>query len=204
MESSLMALFEQFGYVSILLLIFAETVFPPIPSEAILLFSGFMLVRSGMSIWSGVLFATLGSVLGALLLYQCGRLLSADRIRCFCDGKAGKLLRLKAADVDRADAWFDRYGYFAVLICRCIPIVRSLISVPAGIAKMKLIPFLLFTAVGSTVWNTLLLWLGAKTGAAWEDILYYFDLYGELILVVCLCLIIFGICLYIKKRSKEK
>lgn len=203
MEGSFTALFEQFGYAAILLLIFAETVFPPIPSEAILLFGGFMLARNGMSIWLGVLFATVGSLLGAWLLYQCGRLLSEDTIRRFCSGKVGKLLRLKVSDVDKADKWFQRHGYWAVLICRCVPIVRSLISIPAGVAKMKQVPFLLLTAVGSTVWNTLLVWLGAKAGDSWEELLYYFDMYGEIIGGVCLCLAIIGIVVYITKRPKQ-
>lgn len=174
---------EQFGYIGIFLLLALENVFPPIPSEVILPFGGFMTTTSHLTI-SGVIFsATLGSVLGAVILYALGRMMSVERMERLI-GKYGRFLRVKKEDIRRADAWFDKYGYWTVLFCRMIPLIRSLISVPAGMSGMKLGPFLALTAIGSLAWNVLLVLIGAALGESWHEIGSYMDIYSNVIYVL--------------------
>lgn len=169
MQEALIEFMTEYGYIGIVLLIFAENMFPPIPSEAVLLFGGFMAHSAGLDIWLVVASSVIGSVLGAAVLYAVGRLLKKERLIRFCGTKAGRLLRIKAEHIEKADASFKKYGMLAVLVCRCIPIVRSLISVPAGMSEMKLLPFFALTLVGTSVWNTVLSWTGYAAGEAWEQ-----------------------------------
>src|SRR5690606_25841970 len=114
-----------------------ENIFPPIPSEVILTFGGFMTTFSNISLIGIIISSTIGSVLGAIILYVLGRILSTDRLESLIDSKFGKMLHLKREDIKRSEKWFSKYGNRAVFFCRFIPIVRSLISIPAGISKMK-------------------------------------------------------------------
>lgn len=202
MEELFTQLFMQYGYLSLTVMIFAETVFPPIPSEAVLLFGGFLTVRSGMSIIISLLCATAGSVAGALALYMCGRTVPLERISRLLGGRLGRVLRVKPGDVEKAGERFEKYGYTAVLVCRFMPIVRSVISIPAGMSKMKLPHFILLTALGSAVWNGFLLVMGAYAGAEWENILSYLETYGNIFLFAIILLFILGLCLYIAKKRK--
>ena len=110
------------------------------------------------------------------------------------------LLRLDPDDIDDAIAWFNRKGYTAVFFCRFIPIIRSLISIPAGTARMKMPSFLLLTALGSAIWNTVLVWLGAVAGASWSRIVVYMDTYTTLAVVVILVVALLCGARFIKKR----
>ena len=168
MQEWIIQTMEQFGYLGIFLLITIENLFPPIPSEIILTFGGFMTTYTSLHVWGVILSATIGSVLGAIILYGIGRLLSVDLLAKILDGKIGKILRFKKEDVFKACDWFNSKGKKTVLLCRCVPIVRSLISIPAGMAKMKFGIFLVLTTIGSFVWNIVLVYLGAAAGEAWE------------------------------------
>ena len=112
-------------------------------------------------------------------------------------------MRLKPEDVDKATAWFARYEKKAVLICRCVPIVRSLISIPAGVTEMNVPLFLLLTTVGSAVWNTVLVCLGAFLGAQWEKALPYFDQYSNVILVLCVIAVVALVIWWIVRNHKK-
>lgn len=127
-----------------------------------------MTTYTSLHVWGVILSATIGSVLGAIILYGIGRLLSVDLLAKILDGKIGKILRFKKEDVFKACDWFNSKGKKTVLLCRCVPIVRSLISIPAGMAKMKFGIFLVLTTIGSFVWNIVLVYLGAAAGEAWE------------------------------------
>lgn len=185
MQNTVTEIIGQFGYWGVFLLIFIENVFPPIPSEVILLFGGALTLSTAMEVPGVVLAATWGSLAGAVALYTLGRALGLQRLKALFSGRLGRLLRLKPEQVDQASAWFGRYQNRAVLICRCVPVVRSLISIPAGCNKMGLPLFLLLTALGSAVWNTVLVWAGALLGTAWERALPYLTRYSRGILVVC-------------------
>ena len=166
MEDAFFSFISQFGYLAVFGLIFFENVFPPIPSELILPLSGFLVIQTTMKLPLVIVAATIGSVVGAFVLYGIGRLLSQDRLEIFFDTKPMRLLGFHSGDVAKAIGWFDRRGQITVLLCRCIPVVRSLISIPAGTAKMSVVRFTLYTLVGSAVWNTVLCSLGYAAGGA--------------------------------------
>lgn len=167
MEQFIVNVMEDFGYPGMALLIAVENLFPPIPSEVILTFGGFLTTRTALDVWWVVAWATLGAVAGALVLYGVGRALGGERMNALLAGPWGKRLGFDAEAADRAAGWFEKKGAKTVLFCRCVPILRSLISIPAGMARMNLVRFLLYTTAGSLVWNAALVHLGAAAGESW-------------------------------------
>ena len=137
MESVITGLVSRFGYWGVLLLIAVENIFPPIPSEVILTFGGFLTTCTEMTPPGVILFSTLGSVAGAIVLYGVGRLLAPQRLEALLSGRVGRVLKMESADVHKASDWFAAHGWPSVFYCRCIPILRSLISIPAGMAGMR-------------------------------------------------------------------
>ncbi|ASA23197.1 DedA family protein [Paenibacillus donghaensis] len=193
---------EHFGYLGIFLMLALENVFPPIPSEVILPFGGFMTTTSSMTITGVVLAATGGSLLGAVILYYIGRLLDVSRMERLVD-RWGGIIRISKKDIHKADAWFDKYGYWTVLFCRMIPLVRSLISIPAGMSGMKFGVFMLFTTIGTLGWNVLLVFIGAALGESWEDIGAYMNVYSNVVYVLlAVGFVVLG-ALYLRKRSRR-
>jgi membrane protein DedA with SNARE-associated domain len=167
----LLDLVETLGPVGVGLSILLETVIPPIPSEAVLGLAG-VLIRSGdMNIVPVVLFATLGSVLGAIFFYSIGRALGPRRSHAFLD----RLPLVETEDVDRTFEWFERHGRSAVFFGRMVPIVRSFVSVPAGVVRMPFGQFLIYTAAGSLIWNSLLIGLGVAAGDFVRDNMRWLD-----------------------------
>ncbi len=207
MEQWIIQMMEQFGYFGVAFLIALENIFPPIPSEVILTFGGFMTTYTSLNVWLVILMATIGSVLGGLVLYGIGRILDADRLERILSGKIGKILHLKPQDVERAQNWFARRGKATVFFCRFIPIVRSLISIPAGMMKMNAGIFLILTTLGTAIWNTVLVWLGVFAGASWEKIVEYLGVYSEIaVVILAVGVLLFGIFFYrhrLKKKKKE-
>ncbi|MBW4837870.1 MAG: DedA family protein [Paenibacillaceae bacterium] len=199
MENWITDFMEQFGYFGVFLLIALENVFPPIPSEVILTFGGFMTTYTRMTPVGVIVFSTLGSVLGAVILYGIGYLVNVDRLEGWI-ARYGRFLRLKKEDLRRADAWFDRYGYWTVLFCRMIPLIRSLISIPAGISKMKFGLFLLFTTIGTLIWNVALVLLGAAVGGSWEEIVAFMDVYSNIAYAVIALGMLFVGVLWLRRR----
>lgn len=207
MQNIIIEIINKFGYFGIALLIALENIFPPIPSEVILTFGGFATTFTALKTWGVVLSATVGSLCGAVALYGIGRWLNPERMERWLSGRVGKALHLKRDDLQKADRWFRRKGKSTVLLCRFVPIVRSLISIPAGMSRMNMGIFLLLTTLGTAVWNTVLVCLGAFFGASWETVVKYFNMYslaagGVLaVLVVVFCAIYFGRRL--KKRGEN-
>lgn len=204
MQSTLIQFINDYGYLGIMLLIFVENIFPPIPSEVVLVFGGFLTTQADMSVPLVILFATLGATLGAVALYALGRILNRERIKKLFSGKFGKAMHLQPNDVTRAEAWFKRYEYKAVLICRCIPVVRSLISIPAGMSKMKFLPFISLTILGTLIWNTVLVCVGVLAGGAWETSLKYIGWYSSAAIVLLLLAAAVFCYVYLKKRFLTK
>ncbi|MNW32686.1 Inner membrane protein YqjA [compost metagenome] len=192
---------EQFGYIGILLLIALENVFPPIPSEVILTFGGFMTTYTSLTRTGVIISATLGSILGAVILYGIGYLINVDKLERWIE-KYGRFLRLKKEDIRKADKWFDRYGYWTVLFCRLIPVIRSLISIPAGMSKMKFGLFLLFTTIGTLTWNIILVTVGAALGGSWDTILEFMDVYSNIAYVFLAVIAL--VCGYFLIRNFKK
>ena len=204
MQAWIIEIMNQFGYLGIFLLIAIENIFPPIPSEVILLFGGFMSTYTNMHIVGIIIASTLGSLVGAYVLYFIGKIFNKERLKKIVRGKIGKVLRLKEKDIDMADEWFDKKGNKTVFFCRFIPIVRSLISIPAGMSEMPLGKFTLYTVVGSLIWNTVLSIAGQTVGANWESILAIFEQYSHIAAVVLVILGVGAIVwFYSKKRTKK-
>ncbi|MEL7566739.1 MAG: DedA family protein [Dehalobacterium sp.] len=200
MHEIILDMINQFGYLGIFLLITIENIFPPIPSEVILTFGGYLTRYTNMNVWGVIIAATIGSTMGAIILYIIGRILNAEPLARLFDSKLGKLLRLKKEDVRKAERWFVKHGNKAVFFCRFVPIVRSLISIPAGAAKMKLCPFLSLTVIGTFIWNVVLVFLGRIAGNAWETIAGYVDVYATIALAVFVLITPVVGAIFIKKR----
>jgi membrane protein DedA with SNARE-associated domain len=159
------------GAIGVGLLTLVEVFFPPIPSEVVLPMAGYLASQDRLGLLTAVISATIGSTLGALVLYWIARKLGLDRV--------GALVRriplMEQEDLDRARAWFDRHDRSSVLIGRMVPGIRSLISLPAGFEEMPVVPFILLTALGSAVWNTALVVCGYLLGDQWQSIGRYSD-----------------------------
>lgn len=184
MRELVLELMGEYGNLAVLLLILVENLFPPIPSEVILTFGGVMTVCTDMTPIGVILFSTAGSLAGAVILYSVGRFLPDEVFRKLLCGQIGHLLHFRLEDVDLAKGWFRERGRSAVFLCRLIPIVRSLISIPAGIARMPFVPFLVFTAAGSLLWNTVLVYAGRIAGDSWEKVSAAFGVYSDLFLMI--------------------
>jgi len=207
MEEIIISLMNQFGYLGIMFLIMIENVFPPIPSEIILCFGGFMTTSTEMTILGVVIASTIGSLLGAIILYFVGKILNKERLIKIVNGKIGKILRLKAKDIEMADRWFDEKGNLTVFFCRFIPIVRSLISIPAGMSEMPFVKFMTLTTLGTVIWNTVLTILGSIMGENWVKIANIMDKFSSVTLVILIIIFIIAcFCFYkfiYKKRKNE-
>lgn len=203
MQTWMIEMMEQFGYLGILVMMAIENLFPPIPSEVILPFGGFMTTYTNLSVLGVIITATTGSVLGAIVLYGIGTLIDVPRLEKIVD-RYGRILRIKKEHIQKADHWFEKHGYWTVLFCRVIPIVRSLISIPAGMSKMTFWLFLLFTMTGTLVWNAILVFFGAILGESWQEILRFMEYYSMIIYVLIGIGLILLSILYIQKRNDEK
>ena len=205
MQDLLINIMSKYGYIGVFFLILVENIFPPIPSEVILLFSGFFSTYTNLSVLYMIVASTLGSFLGAIILYYIGKIFNKERLKKIVNGRLGKILFLKENDIDKADEWFDNKGNKSVFFCRFVPIVRSLISIPAGMSEMPMGKFIIYTICGSMIWNTVLICLGFRLGSNWEYVLTILDKYQMVVIVILV--IIFGyviIKFYRKKRKSKK
>ncbi|HHY71812.1 MAG TPA: DedA family protein [Bacillus bacterium] len=203
MENWLINIINDYGYIGILLLIALENIFPPIPSEVILTFGGFMTTNTDLTITGVVIASTIGSVLGAVVLYGIGLLLDVENMEKIID-KWGRILRLTRDDLYKADAWFDKYGPWTVFFCRFVPLIRSLISIPAGMSNMKFVLFLILTTVGTCIWNIVLIKLGASVGESWDSIVGYMDVYSNVAYVGIVIVFLIFLFTFIKSRKAKK
>ncbi|OLN21834.1 alkaline phosphatase [Domibacillus antri] len=203
MENWIISMMEQYGLWGVFFLIALENLFPPIPSEVILTFGGVMTGSTDLTV-TGVIFAsTAGSVVGAVILYGVGLLLDVENLEKIID-RYGRFLRVTKKDIHRADAWFDKYGVWTVFLCRMVPLIRSLISIPAGMANMNFFLFLVFTTAGTLIWNTILVNLGAAFAGSWHTIVEYMDVYSNIVYAILAVIFIAAVIWYVKKiRSRS-
>lgn len=175
---------DAIGLLGVAALVALENVFPPIPSELVLLLTGFNVSETRFGYVGAVIFATIGSVVGAYFLYGIGRLLSEERLEAFLAG-VGRIVGLKKSDVHKGFQWFERHGSAVVLFGRLIPVVRSVVSIPAGAEKMSLVRFSVLTALGSLVWNAIWIAVGWGLGDQWEKAGSWGDYiqYGAVVLI---------------------
>jgi membrane protein DedA with SNARE-associated domain len=171
------------GYVGVLLLMLAENVVPPIPSELIMPLAGFTAARGQLSLALVILAGTVGSLLGAVLWYYVGKRLGLERLKHLA-ARHGRWVTLSPDDVDRADGWFRRHGAKAVFFGRLIPTVRTLISVPAGIACMPLPAFLAWSVLGTSLWTALLAGAGYLLQSQYERVSDYLNPVSTVVVVL--------------------
>ena len=204
MQKFIINIMNNYGYLGVFLLILIENIFPPIPSELILLFGGFMTTYTKLNIIGMIISSTLGSLIGALLLYKIGTIFSKEKLKILISGKLGRVLKLKNRDIDNANKWFTNKGKKTVFFGRFIPLIRSIISIPAGINKMNISKFITYTLLGSVIWNLVLIILGHIVGRNWKVILKIFKLYSCFALLLLFILLIILIIKLYKNKSKEK
>ncbi|WP_329384845.1 DedA family protein [Anaerofustis butyriciformans] len=201
MQETLLSFIRDYGYIGIMILILVENIFPPIPSEVVLLFGGYMVVAAGLNPIVVIIFATIGAILGAVILYILGYMFKREKLRDLFSSRFGKILHLKPEYIDLSYNWFLKFENKAVFICRCIPVARSLISIPAGLSRMKFSYFIILSTLGTLIWNTLLVFLGVILGDAWESFLPYFKSYSNIVWILIFAFIIIYILRY--KKGKK-
>ena len=162
-------LIESGRYLAVTLLMLAENIFPPIPSEVVMPVSGIVAGRGEMSIWAVIICGTAGAVAGQSLWFWLGLKVGKDRLKQLARHH-GRLLTISPGDVDKVDRWFDKHGAKAVMLGRVVPGIRTLISLPAGLACMTWPKFLLYSTIGSGVWTAVLAYAGFALGERYENI----------------------------------
>lgn len=178
---------------------FLENVFPPIPSELIMPLAGFTVTQGKLNMQFVILAGTLGSVLGALPWYYLGKIVGERRLRKWID-KHGKWLTLSGKDIDKSKRWLDKYGKATVFFGRLIPGIRTYISVPAGLDKMPLIPFLLYSFAGSLIWTAILAYAGFLLGDNFQQVEKYV---GPISVIVITSIVIYLIISIIRRKSRQ-
>lgn len=184
-----LAIMAKFGYFGIIFAMFAENVFPPIPSEVIMPAAGFAVAKGDLSLILVILAGMLGCVLGALPLYYLGSLFDEERLVAFTS-KYGKYLFVKPDDILASSRWFDKHGKKAIFFGRMVPGIRSLISIPAGMNKMPILSFIVLTALGSSIWITVLTLAGYHFGNNYEVIETVLAPYSKIFLVLTLFIVV--------------
>lgn len=192
------SIMEALGAVGVGVAVFLENVFPPIPSEVVLPLAGFTTTQGDLNVWVALVWSVIGSVSGAFLLYGLGRSIGAARLRQIADW----MWLVDATDVDKSLSWFEKYGKYSVFFGRLVPGVRSLISIPAGVDKMNPVLFGVLTAVGSTIWNAVLIWAGVWLGAEWETVSMWFERYSTIIYVAVALIVAYVLFVLVRRRIK--
>jgi len=194
-----MELTERLGAPGAGVAIALENLFPPLPSEVILPLAGFTASQGDMSLVAALLWTTVGSVVGALALYCVGALLGRERTVAI----AARLPLVKISDIEKAEAWFARHGVKTVFFGRMIPIFRSLISVPAGVERMPLGTFLLFTTLGSLIWNTVFVLAGYLLGENWHLVEDYMGIVSKVVVAVVVLVVARFVAVRLRERRGQ-
>lgn len=188
---------ETLGAVGVGALVALETLFPPIPSEVVLLLAGFLSGQGSMNLAAVILMATIGSLVGSYALYGLGAALGRTRFMQIVDW----MPLVDIADIEKAEVWFGRHGGKAVFLGRLVPLIRSGISVPAGLTRMPLLKFTLYTVTGSFIWNTLFIVLGYVLGDQWEDAGRYSDWISNAVLAAIALVAVWLVVRYLRRRK---
>lgn len=193
-------LMEVLGGPGVGIAILLENVFPPIPSEVVLPLGGFTAAQGSLTFASVLIWSIVGSVVGAYILYGVGAWLGVKRLRKIADW----MWLVKASDVDASLEFFDRHGKASIFFGRLIPGIRSLISIPAGLDRMNLVTFGLWTTLGSGIWNTILVSLGYALGDQWERVTEYVDAYSKVAYVILLLILVGFLVFFIRRDINER
>ncbi|RLP85099.1 DedA family protein [Micromonospora sp. CV4] len=190
---------EGMGPVGVALLVALESIVPPIPSEIVLALAGYLASEGRFNVVLVVVAATVGSLVGALVLYWLGAALGEERLKRWLD----RIPLVDRDDLEKADEWFERHGRWAVLIGRVVPVVRSLVSVPAGANRMPLGEFILLTTIGSGVWNALIVGAGYALGSRWQDVERYSDWFNYGIVAVFVVMVATWVIRKMRRRRER-
>ncbi len=198
-------LIEALGYLGLGLVMFLENIFPPIPSEAVLPMAGWLAFekRGGFTRWGITLVGAVGSVAGAMVFYGLGYWFGEERVR-YLLRRFGKWLLLSENDFDTALAWFNRYGELVIFFSRMVPIVRSLISVPAGLASMNLGRFTIYTTLGTALWSFVLALAGYILGQNWHLVMDWINRYENAVLILAGVAVVAFITRRLYQRSQQR
>ena len=191
------------GYPGIFLIMLLECVFPPIPSEVVMPLAGFLVSQGQFNFWLVMLSGTLGSLAGALVLYYLGVWADEAILRNWVR-KHGRWIQVNEADIDRVQKWFTRHGQSVIFFGRMVPIIRSLISIPAGMERMRMGKFIFYTVSGSIIWNVLLTYGGMLLGENWSIIINWLDIYQNVVLVILVVLLVAFIVWVFLRRKKAR
>lgn len=194
------SLMETLGGLGAGLAIALENLFPPLPSEIILPLAGFAAAKGTLGLVEVLIWTTVGSVVGALALYGIGAWLGRRRMYAIVE----RMPLIKAADVERTEAWFTKHGSKAVFFGRMIPIFRSLISIPAGIERMPLLRFTLLTTAGSAIWNTIFVLAGFYLGANWHVVEDYAGIFQKIVIAVVIVAVAAWIILRVRQTRRNR
>jgi len=194
---------EKIGYLGVALLVGLENVIPVIPSEIVQPYAGFVAQRDNKSVVLMVLVATIGSVVGSLIMYGIAAWIGPVRLRAFIV-RYGKFVGVSEHELTRAEEWFDRNAVVSVLVGRCVPLIRAVVSIPAGFRKMKLVPYIICTFVGSLVWNVFLIGAGAMLGDNWESVTKYMSAIQYVVVAAIVIVVIRFIWTHLKRRKGSK
>lgn len=194
---------DRLGLAGVTLMMFLENVFPPIPSELIMPMAGFSSAMGNMNIVAVIMAGTLGSVLGALPLYYLGTMFDEQHLYKLAE-KYGKYLLIKPSDITNATNWFNKHGKAVVFFGRMIPAIRSLISIPAGMNRMPMLPFLVLTTLGSAIWTTLLAYAGYVLGANYEQVAEFIAPISQGVAVVAVLVVAIALFFRIKSVFFDK
>ncbi|ATQ58663.1 DedA family protein [Staphylococcus epidermidis] len=202
MEQIITDFISKWGYTAIFILILLENVLPVVPSEIILTFAGLLSVKSHLSIWTLLIIATIASFIGLLILYYICRLISEEKLYRFVD-RHGKWMKLKSKDLKRANDWFKKYGAWAVFLCRFVPVLRVLITIPAGINRMNVIQFTTLSLIGTTIWNFALILLGRLLSDSFDALMNGIHTYSRIMYVIIIIAFIYFVIRYLMKRRRS-
>ena len=202
MEQIITDFISKWGYTAIFILILLENVLPVVPSEIILTFAGLLSVKSHLSIWTLLIIATIASFIGLLILYYICRLISEEKLYRFVD-RHGKWMKLKSKDLKRANDWFKKYGAWAVFLCRFVPVLRVLITIPAGINRMNVIQFTTLSLIGTTIWNFALILLGRLLSDSFDALMNGIHTYSRIMYVSIIIAVIYFVIRYLMKRRRS-
>ncbi len=194
LANNITLLIERAGYLGVGFLMMLESMVFPIPSEAVMPFAGRLIAQGKMTWWFVLLASTSGSIVGSLLSYWMGKYGGRPMVNLF-----GKYLLLNHEDLDKTERYFSRFGGITVFVCRFIPVIRHLISIPAGLAKMSLGRFIILTAIGATIWNMFLAWAGVVWEQNWDQVMAYRHIIDKGVVLLLVAFIVYFIIKHIRK-----
>ncbi len=199
--SLVLPIIQAIGYLGVFILMTAESTLLPVPSEAVLPFAGYLVAQGQMNLWIALASATIGTIAGAAISYAIGKYLGRAVVE-----KYGKYILVSEHDLDIAKQWFDKHGDKTIFICRFIPVVRHVISIPAGTAKMHFKKFLLYTAIGGLMWNAILIYVGIMLQNHWDAIIQYSTIIDIIAIIGIIAVLawLFKERIFTKKEAAKK